>query len=162
MCLHDAGIGVPLNFYPQVIALRSAGEALAPLRDKVMIDTKSDFNIDLVTGVRSPGVNSRPEHIRAAFAWLIRQDKVRHFGLLEAGASTGRRAQAVQPLAAVQSEYTLWFRCTEVEVLPTLQELGIGFVPLSPLGASFLTCAIDAAARFESVDFPALVPHVTP
>lgn len=171
------------------------GEALAPLRDKVVIATKFGFNIDPATGARSPGVNSKPEHIRAAVegslkrlgveaidllyqhrvdpavpiedvagtvAGLIRQGKVKHFGLSEASAATIRRAHAVQPITAVQSEYSLWYRGAEAEVLPTLEELGIGFVPFSPLGAGFLTGAIDAATRFEGGDFRAMVPRFAP
>jgi len=152
------------------------GEALAPTRDKVVIATKFGFDIDLKTGARGGGVNSRPKHINAvaeaslkrlrtdvidlfyqhrvdpavpiedvagAVKDLIRAGKVRHFGLSEAGDQTIRRAHAIQPVAAVQSEYSLWWRGPEAEILPTLEELGIGFVPFSPLGAGFLTGKID-------------------
>src|SRR5712675_756056 len=143
------------------------GEALAPLRDRVVIATKFGFKID-PTGQRSlGGTDSRPEHIKevaeaslkrlrtdcidlfyqhrvdadvpieevaGAVKDLIQQGKVKHFGLSEAGVKTIRRAHAVQPVAALQSEYSLWWREPEAEILPTLEELGIGFVPFSPLG----------------------------
>jgi aryl-alcohol dehydrogenase-like predicted oxidoreductase len=171
------------------------GEALRPIRDRVVIATKFGFDIDPATGVRGSGVNSRPEHIRRAVEGslkrlgietidlvyqhrvdkavpiedvaetvkdLIREGKVRHFGLSEAGAQTIRRAHAVQPLAAVQSEYSLWWREPEKEIFPTLEELGIGFVPFSPLGAGFLTGAIDEKTAFDSKDFRNMVPRFTP
>ncbi len=171
------------------------GEALAPVRDKVVIATKFGFDIDLKTGARSGGVNSRPDHIKAvaeaslkrlktdvidlfyqhrvdpavpiedvagAVKELIREGKVRHFGLSEAGAQTIRRAHAVQPVAAVQSEYSLWWREPEAEILPTLEELGIGFVPFSPLGAGFLTGAVNETTTFERSDFRASVPRFAP
>ena len=171
------------------------GEALAPVRDQVVIATKFGFDIDLKTGARSGGVNSRPDHVKAvaeaslkrlktdvidlfyqhrvdptvpiedvagAVRDLIRAGKVRHFGLSEAGAQTIRRAHAVQPVAAVQSEYSLWWREPEKEILPTLEELGIGFVPFSPLGAGFLTGAVNAKTKFESSDFRASVPRFAP
>ena len=90
---------------------------------------------------------------------LIQAGKVRAFGLSEAGAQTIRRAHAVQPVAAVQSEYSLWYRGPEVEILPTLEELGIGFVPFSPLGAGFLTGKIDTSTTFDSTDFRNSVPR---
>jgi aryl-alcohol dehydrogenase-like predicted oxidoreductase len=93
---------------------------------------------------------------------LIREGKVRHFGLSEAGAGTIRRAHAVQPVAAVQSEYSLWTRGPEAAVLPTLEELGIGFVPYSPLGKGFLTGKIDANTGFASSDFRNILPRFTP
>ncbi len=93
---------------------------------------------------------------------LIQQGKVKHFGLSEAGAQTIRRAHAVQPVAAVQSEYSVWFRDPEKEVLPTLQELGIGFVPYSPLGRGFLTGTIDENTKFDSSDFRSILPRFTP
>jgi len=93
---------------------------------------------------------------------LIQQGKVKHFGLSEAGVQTIRRAHAVQPLAAVQSEYSLWWRRPEAEVIPTLEELGIGFVPYSPLGKGFLTGKIDEHATFESSDFRSTLPRFTP
>jgi aryl-alcohol dehydrogenase-like predicted oxidoreductase len=171
------------------------GEALAPVRDKVVIATKFGFDIDPNTGARSGGVNSRPDHIEAvaeaalkrlrtdvidlfyqhrvdpavpiedvagAVKDLIKAGKVRHFGLSEAGAPTIRRAHAVQPVAAVQSEYSLWWRGPEKEILPTLEELGIGFVPFSPLGAGFLTGKMDAATKFDRSDFRASVPRFAP
>ena len=171
------------------------GEALAPLRDRVVIATKFGFDIDLQTGARSGGVNSRPEHIKAvaeaslkrlrtdridlfyqhrvdpnvpmedvagAVRDLIAAGKVKHFGLSEAGAGSIRRAHAVQPVAAVQSEYSLWWRSAESEVLPTLDELGIGFVCFSPLGAGFLTGKIDEHTTFESTDFRNAVPRFAP
>ncbi|OOG45463.1 aldo/keto reductase [Rhodanobacter sp. C01] len=171
------------------------GEALAPVRDRVVIATKFGFDIDLQTGERRGGVNSRPEHIKAvaeaslkrlrtdridlfyqhrvdpsvpmedvagAVRDLIAEGKVRHFGLSEAGAGSIRRAHAVQPVAAVQSEYSLWWRGAEGEILPTLEELGIGFVSFSPLGAGFLTGKIDENTKFESTDFRTAVPRFSP
>jgi aryl-alcohol dehydrogenase-like predicted oxidoreductase len=169
------------------------GEALAPLRNQVMIATKFGFDIDLNTGMRLGGLNSRPEHIRAvanaslkrlkidaidlfyqhrvdpnvpieevagAVKELIKEGKVKHFGLSEPGANTIRRAHAVQPVTAVQSEYSLWWREPETEILPTLDELGIGFVPFSPLGAGFLTGKIDESTQFDATtDFRAIVPR---
>jgi aryl-alcohol dehydrogenase-like predicted oxidoreductase len=93
---------------------------------------------------------------------LIQQGKIRHFGLSEAGAGTIRRAHAVQPVTAVQSEYSLWYRGPEAEILPTLEELGIGFVPFSPLGAGFLTGKMDESTRFAGTDFRANVPRFAP
>jgi aryl-alcohol dehydrogenase-like predicted oxidoreductase len=92
---------------------------------------------------------------------LIREGKVKHFGLSEAGAQTVRRAHAVQPVAAVQSEYSLWWRRPEQELFPTLEELGIGFVPFSPLGKGFLTGKIDETTAFDSTDFRNIVPRFT-
>src|SRR3954470_1103432 len=158
------------------------GEALAPLRNQVVIATK--FGFDLSGSDHRPGaagLNSRPETIRQAVAGslkrlkvdvidllyqhrvdpnvpiedvagtvkeLIAQGKVRHFGLSEAGVQTIRRAHAVQPVAALQSEYSLWWREPEEAILPTLEELGIGFVPFSPLGKGFLTGTIDESTTF--------------
>lgn len=171
------------------------GEAAAPIRDKVVIATKFGFDIDLQTGARSGGVNSRPEHIKAvaeaslkrlgietidlfyqhrvdpsvpiedvagAVNDLIREGKVKYFGLSEASAQTIRNAHAVQPVSAVQSEYSLWWRGPEAEILPTLEELGIGFVPFSPLGAGFLTGKIDEKTQFDSSDFRTHVPRFAP
>ena len=168
------------------------GEALAPLRDQVVIATKFGFDIDLRTGARSGGVNSRPEHIKAvaeaslkrlrtdridlfyqhrvdpnvpmedvagAVRELIAAGKVRHFGLSEAGVASIRRAHAVQPVAALQSEYSLWWREPEAEVIPTCEELGIGFVPFSPLGKGFLTGTIGADTTFGKDDFRSIVPR---
>ena len=171
------------------------GEALEPIRDKVVIATKFGFDIDLDTGQRSGGTNSKPDHIKAvadaalkrlrtdridlfyqhrvdpavpiedvagAVRDLILAGKVKHFGMSEAGVQTIRRAHAVQPVAAVQSEYSLFWRGPEVELLPTLEELGIGFVPFSPLGAGFLTGKIDENTKFESTDFRNSVPRFSP
>jgi aryl-alcohol dehydrogenase-like predicted oxidoreductase len=168
------------------------GEALAPVRNHVVIATKFGFDIDPETGARSGGVNSRPDHIKAvaeaslkrlktdvidlfyqhrvdpgvpiedvagAIKELIGEGKVKHFGLSEAGAQTIRRAHAVQPVTAVQSEYSLWYRGPEAEILPTLEELGIGFVPFSPLGAGFLTGKMDQTTKFDRSDFRASVPR---
>jgi aryl-alcohol dehydrogenase-like predicted oxidoreductase len=102
------------------------------------------------------------EDVAGAVKELIAEGKVRHFGLSEAAAATIRRAHAVQPVTAVQSEYSLWYRGPETEILPTLEELGIGFVPFSPLGAGFLTGKIDASTKFDSSDFRNAVPRFTP
>ena len=166
------------------------GEALAPIRDQVVIATK--FGHDF-----SPkgGLNSRPEYIKemvegslkrlrvdtidllyqhrvdpdvpieevaGAVKELIQAGKVKHFGLSEAAAQTIRRAHAVQPVTAVQSEYSLWWRRPEEEVLPTLEELGIGFVPFSPLGKGFLTGKIDENTAFDSSDIRSTIPRFTP
>ena len=157
------------------------GEALAPLRDKIVIATKFGFELAPKRGTRPMGVNSRPDHIKAvadaalkrlrtdhidlfyqhrvdptvpiedvagAVADLVKAGKVKYFGLSEASASTIRKAHAVHPVAAVQSEYSLWVRDPELEVLPTLEELGIGFVPYSPLGRGFLAGAFTAQSTF--------------
>ncbi|MXN45537.1 aldo/keto reductase [Shinella kummerowiae] len=171
------------------------GEALAPIRDDVVIATKFGFDIDLETGARTGGTNSRPEHIRAvaeaclkrlrtdridlfyqhrvdpgvpiedvagAVGELIAEGKVKHFGLSEAGVQTIRRAHAVQPVTAVQSEYSLFWRGPETELLPALEALGIGFVPFSPLGAGFLTGKIDENTKFDPTDFRNSVPRFSP
>jgi aryl-alcohol dehydrogenase-like predicted oxidoreductase len=171
------------------------GEALQPIRDRVVIATKFGFDIDLETGKRGSGTNSKPEHIKrvadaslkrlrtdridlfyqhrvdpevpiedvaGAVKELIAQGKVKHFGLSEAGVQTIRRAHAVQPITAVQSEYSLFWRGPEAELLPTLQDLGIGFVPFSPLGAGFLTGKIDENTKFDPTDFRNLVPRFSP
>jgi aryl-alcohol dehydrogenase-like predicted oxidoreductase len=171
------------------------GEALAPVRDKVMIATKFGFAPDPNGGPRWSGLDSRPAHIKevaeaslkrlktdvidlfyqhrvdpnvpiedvaGAVKDLIQQGKVKHFGLSEAGVKTIRRAQAVQPVAALQSEYSLWWREPEKEVIPTLEELGIGFVPFSPLGKGFLTGAISEGTQFDKTDFRSIVPRFTP
>jgi aryl-alcohol dehydrogenase-like predicted oxidoreductase len=168
------------------------GEALAPVRERVVIATKFGFGI--VDGKQS-GLDSRPENIRAvaeaslrrlrietidlfyqhrvdpavpiedvagAVRELIKAGKVRHFGLSEASARTIRRAHAVQPVTALQSEYSLWWREPETTLLPTLEELGIGFVPFSPLGRGFLTGKIDEHTPFASDDFRNQVPRFTP
>ena len=171
------------------------GEALAPVRNQVVISTKFGFDIAPNTGERRGGVNSRPEHVRAvaeaslgrlktdvidlffqhrvdltvpiedvagAVKRLIEEGKVKHFGLSEAGANTIRRAHAVQPVTAVQSEYSLWWRGPEDEILPTLEALGIGFVPFSPLGAGFLTGNINENTKFDNSDFRSMVPRFAP
>ena len=171
------------------------GEALQPIRNKVTIATKFGFNIDLETGQRKGGTNSRPEHVKAvaeaslkrlrtdhidlfyqhrvdpdvpiedvagAVSDLIGEGKVKHFGMSEAGVETIRRAHPVQPVTAVQSEYSLFWRGPEAELLPTLEELGIGFVPFSPLGAGFLTGQIDENTKFDATDFRNLVPRFSP
>jgi aryl-alcohol dehydrogenase-like predicted oxidoreductase len=102
------------------------------------------------------------EDVAGAVKELVREGKVKHFGLSEAGAETIRRAHAVQPVAALQSEYSLWWREPEAEILPTLEELGIGFVPFSPLGRGFLTGTIDEKTTFDSTDFRNIVPRFTP
>jgi len=170
------------------------GEALAPIRDEVVVATKFGFDVDQSTGARLGGLNSRPEHIRAVVEAslkrlgmdhidllyqhrvdpavpieevagtvkdLIAAGKVRHFGLSEAAAATIRRAHAVQPIAAIQSEYSLWTRDPEPDILPLCQELGIGFVPWSPLGAGFLTGTIDAHTPIGAEDFRAHSPRFT-
>ncbi len=166
------------------------GEALAPVRDEVVIATKFGIRDGLV----KHGVDSRPERIRAVVETslqrlrtdhidllyqhrvdpavpiedvagtvkdLIAQGKVLHFGMSEAGVESIRRAHAVQPVAALQSEYSLWWREPEQTVLPTLQELGIGFVPFSPLGKGYLTGAIDQTTTFAADDFRNLVPRLS-
>nr|WP_218032770.1 aldo/keto reductase [Pararhodospirillum oryzae] len=171
------------------------GEALAPVRDQVVIATKFGFKIAPDGAGSWNGLDSRPERIRAVAEAslkrlrlevidlfyqhrvdpdvpiedvagtvrdLIAEGKVRHFGLSEASPRTIRRAHAVQPLTAVQSEYSLWTRGPEAELLPTLEELGIGFVPFSPLGCGFLTGAIGAQATFPANDFRSMLPRFTP
>jgi len=168
------------------------GEALAPVRDRVVIATKFGFKIQ---DGRQAGLDSRPEHIRevveaslrrlkidridllyqhrvdpnvpieevaGTVKELIRAGKVRQFGLSEAGVQVIRRAHAVQPVAALQSEYSLWWREPETELLPTLEELGIGFVPFSPLGKGFLTGKIDETTTFDASDFRNTVPRFSP
>ncbi len=168
------------------------GEALAPVRDQVVIATKFGFAFD--SEGKQQGLNSRPEHIKEAVEGslkrlgietidlyyqhrvdpdvpiedvagavkeLIQQGKVKHFGMSEAAALTIRRAHAVQPVTAVQSEYSLWWRRPEEEVLPALEELGIGFVPYSPLGKGFLTGKIDENAMFASNDIRTTIPRFT-
>ena len=167
------------------------GEALAPMRDKVVIATKFGFK----NGDARTGVDSRPERIRAVAEAslkrlrtdridlfyqhrvdpdipmedvagtvkdLIAEGKVKHFGLSEAGVQSIRRAHAVHPVAALQSEYSLWWREPEKEVLPTCEELGIGFVAFSPLGKGFLTGKIDATTSFAKDDFRNIVPRFSP
>jgi aryl-alcohol dehydrogenase-like predicted oxidoreductase len=168
------------------------GEALAPVREQVVIASK--FGFKLGPGGEQIGVDSRPEHIKevaaaslkrlktgtidlfyqhrvdpdvpiedvaGAVKELIQQGKVKHFGLSEAGVQTIRRAHAVQPVAALQSEYSLWYRNPEAEALSVCEELGIGFVPFSPLGRGFLTGKIDENTTFESADIRSIVPRFT-
>src|SRR5271156_6414682 len=167
------------------------GEALQPVRDKVVIATKFGF----IYGKPSAGLNSKPENIRSmteaalkrlktdvidllyqhrvdpevpmedvagTVKELIAEGKVKHFGMSEANAASIRSAHAVQPVAALQSEYSLWWREPEMEILPTLEELGIGFVPFSPLGKGFLTGAITEKTQFDSTDFRNIVPRFAP
>ena len=172
------------------------GEALAPMREQVVIATKFGFNIDPDgTQHQQPPLNSCPDHIKevaeasltrlktdyidlfyqhrvdpevpiedvaGAVKDLIEEGKVRHFGLSEAGVEVIRRAHAVQPVTALQSEYSLWWREPDAEILPALEELGIGFVPFSPLGKGFLTGKIDENTKFDSTDFRNTVPRFSP
>jgi pyridoxine 4-dehydrogenase len=166
------------------------GEALAPIRDQVVIATKFGFK----KGVPSEGLDSRPETIKAVVEaslkrlktdridllyqhridpqvpveevvgtvkQLVEEGKVLHFGMSEAGPDAIRRAHAVLPVAALQSEYSLWWREPEEQILPLLEELGIGFVPFSPLGKGFLTGAINADTKFAADDFRNMVPRFT-
>ena len=125
------------------------GEALAPVRDQVTIQHRVDPEVPI-------------EDVAGTVKDLIAQGKVAHFGMSEAAAQTVRRAHAVQPVTAVQSEYSLFWRGPEAELLPALEELGIGFVPFSPLGAGFLTGTIDETTRFDPTDFRNLVPRFAP
>jgi aryl-alcohol dehydrogenase-like predicted oxidoreductase len=169
------------------------GEALAPMRERVVIATKFGFKF----GPKGEqiGLDSRPEHIKqvadaslkrlrtnvidlfyqhrvdpgvpiedvaGAVKELIQEGKVKHFGLSEPGVQTIRRAHAVQPVTALQSEYSLWWRQPEEEVLPTLEELGIGFVPFSPLGRGFLTGKMNENTSFDSTDIRNTLPRFTP
>jgi aryl-alcohol dehydrogenase-like predicted oxidoreductase len=171
------------------------GEALAPVRQRIVIATKFGFKPGANGQSRWTELDSRPEHIKevaesslkrlrtdvidifyqhrvdpnvpiedvaGAVKDLIQQGKVRHFGLSEAGVQTIRRAHAVQPVTALQSEYSLWVRTPEREVLPALEELGIGFVPYSPLGRGFLTGKMDEKTNFDSSDFRSSLPRFTP
>jgi aryl-alcohol dehydrogenase-like predicted oxidoreductase len=167
------------------------GEALGRVRDQVVIATKFGFEFD-ADGNPTGGLNSRPEHVRAAVEGSLRRlgiehidllyqhrvdpavpiedtasavkdliaaGKVRHFGMSEAAPATIRRAHAVQPVTALQSEYSLWWREPEAEIIPTLAELGIGFVPFSPLGKGFLTGTIDTTTTFAARDARAAIPR---
>lgn len=166
------------------------GQALAPVRDQVVIATKFGFAFD--SDGRQAGLSSRPEHVRAAVEGSLRRlgtghidllyqhrvdpsvpiedtagavrelidaGKVRHFGMSEAAPATIRRAHAVQPVTALQSEYSLWWRAPEAEIIPVLSDLGIGFVPFSPLGKGFLTGTIDTTTTFEAGDFRNAIPR---
>ena len=171
------------------------GEALAPVRNQVVIATKFGFRPDPNGGPLWSGVDSRPEHIKevahaslkrlktdvidlfyqhrvdpnvpmedvaGAVKDLIQQGKVKHFGLSEAGVESITRAHAVQPVVALQSEYSLWWREPEAKIIPLLEELGIGFVPFSPLGKGFLTGKSRADTEFDKTDFRNIVPRFTP
>jgi aryl-alcohol dehydrogenase-like predicted oxidoreductase len=171
------------------------GDALAPVRDQVVIATKFGFQIDSKKDPHPVGLNSRPEYIRESVDGslkrlkvdtidllyqhrvdpnvpiedvagtvkdLIQQGKVRHFGLSEAGAQTIRRAHAVQPVTALQSEYSLWWKRPEEEIIPTLEELGIGLVPFSPLGKGFLTGSITENTQFDPEDNRGSFPRFSP
>jgi aryl-alcohol dehydrogenase-like predicted oxidoreductase len=194
---HERGVTLfdTAESYGPFINEELVGEALEPIRDRVVVATKFGFDIDLATGERRGGTNSRPEHIKTvadaclkrlktdridlfyqhrvdpnvpiedvagAVKELIAAGKVKHFGLSEAGVQTIRRAHRVQSLTAVQSEYSLFWRGPEGELLPALEELGIGFVPFSPLGAGFLTGKIDENTRFDPTDFRNSVPRFSP
>src|ERR1700758_3089852 len=194
---HDRGVTLfdTAEAYGPFANEELVGEALQPIRDKVVIATKFGFDIDLETGERRAGTNSRSEHIKlvaeaclkrlrtdhidlfyqhrvdpevpiedvaGAVKDLIAEGKVKHFGLSEAGVQTIRRAHTVQPVTAVQSEYSLFWRGPEAALLPTLEELGIGFVPFSPLGAGFLTGKIDENTKFDPTDFRNNVPRFSP
>ena len=174
---------------------RILGEAIAPFRDKVAITSKFGWNIDLETGERRPGLNSKPDHIKRVVEGMLRrlrtdridllyqhrvdpevpiedvagavqdlmqQGKVLHWGLSEMGLGTLRRAHAAQPVTAVQNEYSMLWRGPEQEVLPLCEELGIGFVPWSPLGVGFLTGAIDANTRFAPGDIRGVESRFSP
>jgi aryl-alcohol dehydrogenase-like predicted oxidoreductase len=174
---------------------RILGESIAPFRNKVVITSKFGWNIDLATGERRPGLNSKPDHIKRAVEGslkrlhtdridllyqhrvdpevpiedvagavkeLMAQGKVRHWGLSEMGLNTLRRAHAALPVTAVQSEYSMLWRGPEQEVIPTCEELGIGFVPWSPLGVQFLTGAIDANTRFAPGDIRGIESRFSP
>jgi aryl-alcohol dehydrogenase-like predicted oxidoreductase len=166
------------------------GEALAPFRGQVVIATKFGFDLDAFPGVNSRPEHIKQvaeaslkrlkvdaidlfyqhrvdpavpiEDVAGAIKELIQEGKVKHFGLSEPGAQTIRRAHAIQPVTAVQSEYSLWWRRPEEAVLPALEELGIGFVPFSPLGKGFLTGKINENTKFDSNDFRNTVPRFTP
>ena len=181
------------EIYGPFINEELVGEALAPMRERVVIATKFGFKIG-PTGEQL-GLDSRPQHIKevaeaslkrlrtdvidlfyqhrvdpevpiedvaGAVKELIQQGKVKHFGLSEPGVQTIRRAHAVQPVTALQNEYSLWWRKAEEEVLPTLEELGIGFVPYSPLGRGFLTGKMNDDTTFDSSDFRTKLPRFTP
>jgi aryl-alcohol dehydrogenase-like predicted oxidoreductase len=171
------------------------GEALAPVRDQVVIATKFGFQFDSTNDPHPAGLNSRPEYIRetveaslkrlrvdsidllyqhrvdpevpiedvvGAVKGMIQQGKVKHFGLSEAGAQTIRRAHAVHPVTALQSEYSLWWKRPEEEILPTLEELGIGLVPYSPLGKGYLAGTVTEDTKFYKEDNRGSFPRFTP
>ncbi len=193
---HELGVtffDTAINYGP-FVGEEIVGEALAPVRDRVVIATKFGYGYD--ANGRNIGLDSRPEYIKrmvegslrrlrtdridlcyqhrvdpgvpiedvaGAVQDLVREGKVRHLGLSEAGGATIRRAHAVQPVAAVQNEYSLWTRDPEHEVLPTCEELGIGFVPWSPLGMGYLTGAVTPSTTFDpALDMRAGLPRFTP
>jgi aryl-alcohol dehydrogenase-like predicted oxidoreductase len=193
---YDRGVTLfdTAEVYGPFLSEEMVGEALAPVRDQVVIATKFGFNV-MPDGQVRPGLNSRPEHIRRATEGslrrlktdyvdllyqhrvdpavpiedvagavqdLIREGKVRHFGLSEAGGATIRRAHTVQPVTAVQNEYSIWTRDPELEVLPTCEELGIGFVPWSPLGVGYLTGTITPRTTLRADDLRSTFPRFTP
>ncbi len=195
---HAVDLGVTLfdtaEMYGPFANETLVGEALAPMRDRVVIATKFGFDIDAATGEHRGGMNSRPAHMRESVDGslrrlqtdyidllyqhrvdpdvpiedvagtvrdLIAEGKVRYFGLSEAGERTIRRAHAVQPVTALQSEYSLWWREPEQSVFPVLEELGIGFVPFSPLGRGFLTGTLDQTAPFAAGDFRHNIPRLS-
>ncbi|APA89041.1 aldo/keto reductase [Paraburkholderia sprentiae WSM5005] len=194
---HERGVTLfdTAESYGPFVNEELVGEALQPIRDQVVIATKFGFDIDMATGERRGGTNSRPEHVKTvaeaclkrlrtdridlfyqhradpevpiedvagAVKDLMAHGKVKHFGLSEAGEQTIRRAHAVQPMTAVQSEYSLFWRGPEAGLLSTLEELGIGFVSFSPLGAGFLTGRIDEYTWFHPTDFRNTVPRFSP
>ncbi|HPA27458.1 MAG TPA: aldo/keto reductase [Acidobacteriota bacterium] len=183
------------EMYGPFINEELVGEALAPVRNEVVIATKFGFKIDPKVERGIAGMDSRPAHIKevaeaslkrlrtdridlfyqhrvdpdvpiedvaGAVKELIKEGKVLHFGLSEAGGKTIRRAHAVQPVAALQSEYSIWYRNIEGEIMEALEELGIGLVPYSPLGRGFLTGKIDEKTAFDSSDFRNVLPRFTP
>jgi len=191
----DAGVTLfdTAETYGPFVNEELVGEALAPVRDQVVIATKFGFAFEPGTNKRLE-FDSHPDHIRAAVDGSLRRlqvdtidllyqhrvdpdvpiedvagtvrdlidaGKVRHFGLSEVSAATIRRAHAVQPVTAVQNEYSLWARDVEADVLPTCEELGIGFVPWSPLGQGYLTGTVDAATTFETTDVRSWFPRFT-
>ncbi|CAM3558899.1 aldo/keto reductase [Mycolicibacterium frederiksbergense] len=194
---HDQGVTFfdTAEAYGPLESERIVGEALQPVRDQVVIASKFGFDIDLQTGERRGGRNSRPDHIRTSVDAmlqrlrtdhidllyqhrvdpavpiedvagtvkdLIGEGKVRHFGLSEPGPQTVRRAHAVQPLTAIQNEYSMLFRGPERDILPLCEELGIGFVPWGPVGMGFTTGTITPFTRFAEGDFRAAVPRNSP
>jgi aryl-alcohol dehydrogenase-like predicted oxidoreductase len=163
-------------FRGQVVIATKFGFKLGPTREQMGLDSRPEHikqvAEDSLKRLRVDAIDLFYQHrvdpdvpiedVAGAVKDLMREGKVRHFGLSEAGAQTIRRAHAVQPVTALQSEYSLWWRAPEAEVLPTLEELGIGFVPFSPLGKGFLTGKINENTTFDSSDFRNIVPRFTP
>ena len=201
IALIRAAVELGINFfdtaevYGPFVNEELVGDALAPIRDQVVIATKFGFQIDSEEDPHPVGLNSRPEYIRESVDGslkrlkvdtidllyqhrvdpnvpiedvagtvkdLIQEGKVRHFGLSEAGAHTIRRAHAVQAVTALQSEYSLWWKRPEEEIIPTLEELGIGMVPFSPLGKGYLTGAITEKTQFDPEDNRGSFPRFSP